>query len=176
MTALDVLWVGLGGGLGSLLRWWVGRAVGERWRGDFPLGTFLINISGAFPMGCLPVLFAVDWHTRHGAALTALCLTGIIGGYTTFSSMQMWTPSGWPERAATYVPPPISAVGRGRSAGRRARGRARPRAGLRRSAVVNFVILVLVGGGLGAMLREFVMLMVPNPVDGFPLDILVANS
>jgi fluoride exporter len=41
--------------------------------------------------------------------------------------------------------------------------------------VVNFVILVLVGGGLGAMLREFTMLMVPNPVDGFPLDILVAN-
>jgi hypothetical protein len=41
--------------------------------------------------------------------------------------------------------------------------------------VVNFVILVLVGGGLGAVLREFVMLMVPNPVDGFPLDILVAN-
>jgi CrcB protein len=41
--------------------------------------------------------------------------------------------------------------------------------------VVNPVILALVGGGLGAMLREFVMLMVPNPVDGFPLDILVAN-
>ena len=41
--------------------------------------------------------------------------------------------------------------------------------------MINFVILVLVGGGLGAMLREFVMLMVPNPVDGFPLDILVAN-
>jgi len=34
---------------------------------------------------------------------------------------------------------------------------------------------VMVGGGLGAMLREFVMLLVPNPVDGFPLDILVAN-
>jgi CrcB protein len=41
--------------------------------------------------------------------------------------------------------------------------------------VVNFVILVMVGGGLGAMLREFVMLMVPNPVNGFPLDILAAN-
>jgi len=89
MTALDVLWVGLGGGLGSLLRWWVGRTVGERWRGDFPLGTLLINISGALPMGYLSVLFAVDWHTRHGTALTAFCLTGIIGGYTTFSSMQM---------------------------------------------------------------------------------------
>jgi len=77
MTALGVLWVGLGGGLGSRLRWWVGRMVGERYRGDFPLGTFLINISGTFPMGYLSVLFAVDWHTRHGAALTALYLTRI---------------------------------------------------------------------------------------------------
>ena len=41
--------------------------------------------------------------------------------------------------------------------------------------MVNFVILVMVGGGLGAMLREFAMLMVPNPVNGFPLDILAAN-
>jgi fluoride exporter len=89
MTALDVLWVGLGGGLGSLMRWWVGRAVGERYRGHFPLGTFLINISGAFPMGYLSVLFSVDWRTRYGTTLTSLCLTGIIGGYTTFSSMQM---------------------------------------------------------------------------------------
>ena len=40
--------------------------------------------------------------------------------------------------------------------------------------MVNF-ILVMVGGGLGAMLREFFMLMVPNLADGFPLDILVAN-
>jgi CrcB protein len=35
--------------------------------------------------------------------------------------------------------------------------------------------LIFVGGALGAMLREFAMLMVPNPVDNFPLDILVAN-
>jgi CrcB protein len=41
--------------------------------------------------------------------------------------------------------------------------------------VVNIVILVFVGGALGAMLREFTMLMVPNLADNFPLDILVAN-
>ena len=41
--------------------------------------------------------------------------------------------------------------------------------------MVNFVILVFVGGALGAMLRELTMLMVPNPADKFPLDILVAN-
>ena len=35
--------------------------------------------------------------------------------------------------------------------------------------------LIFVGGALGAMLREFAMMMVPNPVDNFPLDILAAN-
>jgi CrcB protein len=41
--------------------------------------------------------------------------------------------------------------------------------------VTNFVLPVFVGGALGAMLREFVMLVVPDLADGFPLDILVAN-
>ena len=41
--------------------------------------------------------------------------------------------------------------------------------------MINFLILVFVGGGFGAMLREGIMLMVPNPADNFPLDILVAN-
>jgi CrcB protein len=41
--------------------------------------------------------------------------------------------------------------------------------------VVNVVTLVFVGGALGAVLREFSMLMVPNLADNFPLDILVAN-
>jgi len=41
--------------------------------------------------------------------------------------------------------------------------------------VVKIVMLVFVGGALGAMLREFAMLMVPKLADNFPLDILVAN-
>jgi fluoride exporter len=65
VTPFDVMLVGSGGGLGSLLRWGVGRVVGERYRGNFPLGTFLM--SGAFAMGYLSVLFNVDWRLRHGA-------------------------------------------------------------------------------------------------------------
>jgi CrcB protein len=41
--------------------------------------------------------------------------------------------------------------------------------------VIKILILVFVGGALGAMLREFLMLMVPQGSRGFPLDILVAN-
>ena len=89
MTALDVLWVGLGGGFGSLLRWWIGHVVGERYHGTFPLGTFIINVTGAFVIGYLSVLFTVDWHDRYGTPLKAGVLTGVLGGYTTFSSMQL---------------------------------------------------------------------------------------
>ena len=91
MNPVDVMWVGLGGGLGSVLRWWIGRLIGERYKGHFPLGTFLINISGSLVIGYLSVLFNVDWHNRHGhgMVLNALVITGVLGGYTTFSSMQL---------------------------------------------------------------------------------------
>ncbi len=89
MTALDVFWVGLGGGLGSLLRWWIGLRVGQFYKGAFPLGTFLINVSGAFVIGYLSILFTVDWRDRYGDLMNAAVLTGILGGYTTFSSMQL---------------------------------------------------------------------------------------
>lgn len=89
MTLLDVMWVGIGGGVGSALRWLVARTVGERYHGDFPLGIFLINVSGAFAIGYLSVLFNVDWRHRHGTALNAGILTGLLGGFTTFSSMQL---------------------------------------------------------------------------------------
>jgi CrcB protein len=42
-------------------------------------------------------------------------------------------------------------------------------------AVIKTVMLVLVGGALGAVLRESLMLMVPQGSRGFPLDILIAN-
>ena len=64
MRPLDVLWVGLGGGFGSVLRWCVGLLVGERFHGDFPLGTLLINVSGAFVIGYLP---SCSWSTGETA-------------------------------------------------------------------------------------------------------------
>ncbi|WP_374834030.1 CrcB family protein [Paenochrobactrum pullorum] len=41
--------------------------------------------------------------------------------------------------------------------------------------MINTIILVFIGGAVGAMLREFLMLGVPNLSNGIPMSILVAN-
>ncbi|WP_421566313.1 CrcB family protein [Ochrobactrum sp. EDr1-4] len=41
--------------------------------------------------------------------------------------------------------------------------------------MINTIIFVFVGGAVGAMAREFLMLVVPNLSDGIPMSILVAN-
>jgi CrcB protein len=76
-----VLWLGVGvlGGLGALARFTVDGAVSARAPGRFPLGTLLVNLSGAALLGLLA-----------GLALTgdALLLAGtaVLGSYTTFST------------------------------------------------------------------------------------------
>ena len=92
MTALDVFWVGLGGGLGSLLRWWIGLRVGQLYKGPFPLGTFLINVSGAFVLGLLLELLSRRGPDVGARRLLRLGLgTGVMGGYTTYSTFALET-------------------------------------------------------------------------------------
>lgn len=89
MNPADIVLVGLGGGAGALLRWQLGRLLGERYHGNFPLATFIINMSGGFVIGFLSVYFGIDWNDRYGSFLKSSILTGVLGGYTTFSSMQL---------------------------------------------------------------------------------------
>ena len=76
----------LGGGIGSLARYVASMAIMQRFGGAFPLGTFVINITGSFLIGLLMTLFTerLDWspHWR------LLLVTGFLGGYTTFSSFE----------------------------------------------------------------------------------------
>ena len=43
------------------------------------------------------------------------------------------------------------------------------------ASMIKTMALIFAGGAIGAVLRELLMLRVPNALDGFPLDILVAN-
>ena len=92
MTALDVFWVGLGGGLGTLLRGWIGLRDARRYKGYLPLGTFLINVSGAFVIGYLLVSVLLGVATslfkskRINQYVHVMVGTGIMDGVSTFSS------------------------------------------------------------------------------------------
>jgi CrcB protein len=81
--------VGIGGGIGSVLRFWVSSYVGERISTRFPFGTFAVNITGSFLIGLIVTLLAskADWdpHWRY------LLPIGFIGGYTTFSAFEYET-------------------------------------------------------------------------------------
>ncbi len=79
-----LLFVGIGGGLGSILRYMISLFVGKHIPIIFPLGTLLVNISGCFLIGVFYSIFA-----RHADVSTdwrLLLITGICGGYTTFST------------------------------------------------------------------------------------------
>lgn len=84
MTPLLILVVFVGGGTGAVCRYQVGRFIGERYDGDFPLGTFLINVTGCFALGLLSTALANG--QSYAALLAAFLGTGFLGGYTTFST------------------------------------------------------------------------------------------
>ncbi len=84
MTAPTLAMIFLGGGTGAACRYGVGRFVGERYGGDFPLGTFLINVTGCFALGV--VASSLAGAHRDVTLLTALLATGFLAGYTTFST------------------------------------------------------------------------------------------
>lgn len=84
MTALTWLGVAAFGGIGAILRFLVDATVSARMGRDFPLGTFVVNISGAFALGLLTGL-TVD----SGTAL--LAGTATLGAYTTFSTWMLET-------------------------------------------------------------------------------------
>ncbi len=82
--------VALGGAAGSVGRFWLAGAVARLTGPAFPWGTVLINIAGSFVIG---VLAAQLIHGRvHGtASLQALTMSGLCGGFTTFSAFSLQT-------------------------------------------------------------------------------------
>jgi CrcB protein len=77
--------VGLAGALGALARYLLGRFIAERFGSQFPLGTLLINVTGARVIGLLAGL--VGYKLMSPVTQTILA-TGFLGGYTTFSTMR----------------------------------------------------------------------------------------
>ena len=78
-----MLFVGIGGIFGAILRFQLGKWITSKTTYKFPLATWIINISGSFVLGLLAVLHLgkgmPDWLWLLGG-------TGFLGAYTTFST------------------------------------------------------------------------------------------
>ncbi|XXK35271.1 fluoride efflux transporter CrcB [Rhodobacteraceae bacterium nBUS_22] len=76
---MSYLFVSMGGAIGALLRFVVGQQVA------FPFGTLSVNILGSFLMG----LGFVYLTSRVDDRLALLLMTGVLGGFTTFSAFSL---------------------------------------------------------------------------------------
>ena len=81
--------VAVGSALGGMLRYYLGGSVLSRIAGEFPLATFVINITGSFIIGFFLTLVAE--RVSLGLHLRLAVSVGFVGAYTTFSTFEYET-------------------------------------------------------------------------------------
>jgi fluoride exporter len=83
MSLLAAACVFVGGGLGACLRWWISLLLNPISH-HVPLGTLAVNLAGGYLIGIAAALFELKGGLPQEARLFAI--TGILGGFTTFSA------------------------------------------------------------------------------------------
>ncbi len=77
--------VALGGALGASLRYLTNVSALRLFGTGFPYGTLIVNLLGSFAMGVLVVVLA----QKSGTRLAPFLMTGVLGGFTTFSAFSL---------------------------------------------------------------------------------------
>lgn len=83
-TVILLTVIGVGGAIGTVARYELGRHWATSGSYGFPWATFVANLSGALLLGLLVACCARLWPTAH--YLRPALGTGVLGGYTTFST------------------------------------------------------------------------------------------
>lgn len=86
--------IGLGGALGSMLRFGLGGWIdsgAQKSGAIFPWGTIIVNITGCFIIGFIAAISAGEGRLMLSSLTRQFILIGILGGYTTFSSFSLQT-------------------------------------------------------------------------------------
>jgi CrcB protein len=86
-----VLWVALGGAIGSVARFLIAVWVAEALEETFPWGTLTVNVVGSFIIGFVAILTGPDGRLLVPADARIFVMVGLCGGFTTFSSFSLQT-------------------------------------------------------------------------------------
>lgn len=81
--------VAVGGAFGAIARYWLGGWINSRLPMQFPLGTFVINVTGSFMIGFFLTLISQRLTIHPNWRM--LVAVGFVGAYTTFSTFEYET-------------------------------------------------------------------------------------
>ena len=84
------LWIGLGGALGTIARYWIAVLAMSVSR-SLPWGTIGINIAGSFLIGFFGTLTLASGRYPLSETVRLFVMVGFCGGFTTFSSFSLQT-------------------------------------------------------------------------------------
>lgn len=84
-------WVMLGSALGGGARYAVAGLAASHLGATFPWGTLIVNVTGSFIIGFFSTLTGPDGRILVGTEGRQFVMTGVCGGYTTFSSFSLQT-------------------------------------------------------------------------------------
>lgn len=88
---MTYFWVMLGSALGGGARFLVSGVTAQHLGQTFPIGTLIVNVTGSFVIGFFATLTGPDGRVFVGSNARQFVMTGICGGYTTFSSFSLQT-------------------------------------------------------------------------------------
>lgn len=90
-TLVIPLWVAAGAAIGGLGRYWCSGLIAEAFGETFPWGTLVVNVVGSTLIGLVFVVTGPDGRVLMDPAYRQFVMTGIFGGFTTFSSFSLQT-------------------------------------------------------------------------------------
>jgi CrcB protein len=79
-----LVYIAIGGAIGSVLRYLTSVMVAKYWSNTFPLATFLVNVIGCLLIGF--IIGTLEKHQMTDSNLKWFLVTGFCGGFTTFSA------------------------------------------------------------------------------------------